>query len=82
MSGPVDEHFRRVVLPALRDYWAAEADFTRVTRDGVGDAQGVREKAMRRARSAAMELHHLCYVALKAADPTLRTFAREGARRN
>jgi hypothetical protein len=75
MPGPVNEHLERVVLPALRDYWAAEADLTSAALNRPGEVHAAREEAMRRARTAAIELHHLCDVALKATDPSLPAFA-------
>ena len=76
MGTPIDAHLDRVVLPALRDYWSAEAVLSNAA--SVGDPVSVanaRQDAMRRARTAATELHHLTNVALKSPDPRLPPFA-------
>jgi hypothetical protein len=76
MGTPIDDHLELVVLPALRDYWSAEAVLSNGS--SVGHPVAVakaRQDAMRRARTAAIELHHLTDVALKSPDPRLPIFS-------
>lgn len=56
---PLNEQFEAVVLPALAEYWAAETVLTAALSDGDAAAlAAARKLVMRRARTAANELHH------------------------
>jgi hypothetical protein len=55
-----DEHFERVVLPALREYVIAEAHLTTSIKTGIATGiDAARDEVMRRARTTAIELHQL-----------------------
>lgn len=70
--GPMttNDHFERVVLPALREYVEAERALTAAT--NVGDTvsiEAAREAVMRRARTAAIELHQTADVEANQSTP-------------
>lgn len=55
----VNEQFEAVVLPALAEYWAAETALTAALNEGdAASLSAARQLVMRRARTAANELHH------------------------
>ncbi len=73
--GSVQAQLGRVVLPGLRDYWRAERELSAAaaSRDPTA-LEAARFEAMRKARTAATELHHLSDFVLKEAPPGLPTF--------
>lgn len=72
LGDPTRAHFERVVLPALREYRAAENDLTAAAKLDAQARALVRGIAERRARTAAIELHHLGDVVFKNPAPQPR----------
>jgi hypothetical protein len=62
---------RNIVQPALKDYTQAEHALTEAHKTGEkADIRAARGEVMRKARTAAIELHQLCDVALHELSPT------------
>jgi hypothetical protein len=67
-----DRHFECVVLPALREYLEAERGLTQALAGGISaSVESARATVMRRARTAAIELHQLADHAAKNSRPAV-----------
>ncbi|MEO1149688.1 MAG: hypothetical protein AAFW83_01745 [Pseudomonadota bacterium] len=53
------DHFRDIVLPAIREYYESENNLTTAISGQSDDLEAVRLEALRRARTAVIELNHL-----------------------
>lgn len=64
------DHFVRVVLPALQEYLAAEAELSASIESGAAPRiTAARDDLMRRARTASIELHQLADYAANLSNP-------------
>ncbi|MDC7787728.1 hypothetical protein PQJ75_28575 [Rhodoplanes sp. TEM] len=70
------EHLQRIVRPALMEYRDAELRLDAAhERGNATEIESTRHEVLRRARTAAIELHQLSDVALKAPSPELPSFS-------